>query len=56
MIKKEDWEEWIGGLLEYGKKYYPEINVNEKKVIDIAFKSLRTVYMEQIIIDIGEER
>jgi len=55
MIKKEIWNEWIEATIQYGKKYYPETKISEKKIIDMVFKSLRTIYMETIIIDIGEE-
>jgi len=54
MIPKEVWKDWIDGLLNYAKEYYPEANITEKRVIEFMFKSMRTIYMEPIIIDIRD--
>lgn len=56
MISKKVWNDWLEGFEEYRKTHYPIIKVSEKDIIDIMFKSFRTIYMEQLIIDINEER
>ena len=56
MISKKDWEDWIDGFMDYQKKYYPKSKINEKDIINLMFKSFRTIYMESLIIDFNEKR
>ena len=54
LISKNDWENWLDGLMEYKQKYYPNSKITEKDIIALMFKSFRTIYMEQLIIDFDE--
>lgn len=48
MITKEIWNNWVECFLQYAKKYYPDVKITEKRLLDF-FSKCYTLEMEEII-------